>query len=167
MDLPFGGDPRAGFRGFSPGESLGYRPVVLKPETKFLGYEELTDPEIRSERVVAIRSSASMILPGRDKRFSVETSVGIEREDFWNHLWARAADGLRRATEIVVIGYSLPVADRDARCLMLKTGDRRAPVRVCCGDDNGRIVQEFADAGFHDVLACAKSFHEWLSPIQR
>jgi hypothetical protein len=140
-------------------DSLGPRPVLLPQAFRILGYPEATDPKFHGGSVDGV----SMILPGRAKEFLVETSLNPrEREQFWDSIWCRAADGLKSATEIVVVGYSLPKADERARRLILSKANRAAKVTICSGADSNRLRDEFIEAKFSSVTAITGYFEDWL-----
>jgi hypothetical protein len=160
IDSLFGG-MRAGT--FSQGygwDSLGFRPVVLPREFAFLGYEGVTDPK----PVGGVTRSGSMVLMSRNKRFYVSTSINPrEREPFWSTLWGHADTALRDAGEVVIIGYSLPEADVEARRLLLETANKHSLLTVCCGRDTNRVGDEFAQNGFPQVRTDTKRFEDWLA----
>jgi hypothetical protein len=159
------GGMRAGT--FSQGygwDSLGFRPVVLPSEFEFLGYEGVTDPMFSGG---GVDRSGSMILPSRNKRFYVSTSVNPrERESFWSALWGQADSALHDADEVVIIGYSLPEADAEARRLLLETANKHSLLTVCCGRDTDRVASEFVGHGFAHVHTGSKRFEDWLA-VQR
>jgi len=74
-------------------------------------------------------------------------------------LWKAAAEALRKADEIVVIGYSLPKADSAALTLFLTNSDR-AKVRIVNSDpdDNYRLRQLLSN----DPLSPPQCFEDWL-----
>jgi len=158
-DLLFGGSS-----GFSVvrGDSMGVRPVILPQDFAYLDYRGIRDPEFPGGRG-SVDRSGSMILPGRTKVFAVETSVNPkERKLFWDSLWRQAAVGLKTATEIVVVGYSLPVADERARKLILSKDNHAACVRICSGNDTGPIRDVLTKCGFKTVTAIPGHFEDWL-----
>ncbi len=156
-------DGSTGFSYVSSARSLGARPVIFGPHFAFLGYSGIADPLLRRDSVPAVRTSGSMILPGRHKRFHVPTSINErERENFWNCLWDQARKALERAAEIVLIGYSLPAADTRARQLLLGHLNSGVTVSICSRGDSARIAAEFRDAGFECVETRAQDFGAWL-----
>jgi hypothetical protein len=90
-------------------------------------------------------------LPARTKEFFYETSFGLEWAEFWDALWSRAADALKRADKLVLCGYSLLPVDERARDLLLRVPDRHAEVTVISGSQSERIASDFKTAGFADV----------------
>jgi len=145
------------------GDSHGVRPVLLPQEFEFLEYSGIKDLQFNGG---GVSRAGSMVLPSTNKRFHIRTSGSPrEREDFWSHLWNQAADALRTAHEIVVIGYSLPLADERARSLLLDAENSGTPVTVCCGGDNERLRCEFRQAGFKDVRTDLECFDNWLDAV--
>jgi hypothetical protein len=161
MDSLFRGH-RAGT--FSQGygeDSRGLRPVVLPREFEFLGYEGVADPKFSGG---GVDRSGSMILPSRNKRFYVPTTSNPrEREAFWSALWRQAELALRNTGEVVIIGYSLPDADAEARRLLLGTINRDSLLTICCGQDTNRVGNEFVRGGFSQVCTDSKRFEHWLA----
>jgi hypothetical protein len=155
-----------GMRGgkFSQGfgwNSMGFRPAVLPQEFEFLGYQGVTDPEYRDG---GVDRSGSMILPSRNKRFYVPTSINPrELEDFWSALWEQAANALKNADEIAIIGYSLPQADMEARRLLLEGSNKESLITICCGQDTDRVASEFVQSGFSRVNTDSERFEDWLA----
>jgi hypothetical protein len=143
--------------------SLGQRPVLFfRPDLEYLGYPDFVDPSCTGLDRAA--SLAAMILPNLEKRFYYETSFGREWEPFWTRLWHRADEALLRSDEIVIIGYSLPTADVDARKLLLETANKRASLSVCCGTQTASIEEQFRRAGFTNIEGMAVcTFDGWLS----
>ncbi len=136
----FGG--RTGFFQGGP-NSLPDRPVILYPlDFEFLGYsKELCDPLCHGiHRAAAL---PALITPTRNKRFYVETSGGREWEGFWGGLWAQAGYALRSSGRIVIIGYSMPSADQDARKLLLEKPTKDAGIELFCGQRSTYIHDEF------------------------
>jgi len=153
-----------GARGFSQGngDSLGPRPV-FPWGLDHLGYPGIKDPRWRQG---GVERAGSMVLPSRNKKYHVSTSINPrEREGFWNLLWGQAADALRRADEIIIIGYSLPAADSRARALLLDRGNHDAPLTICCGSRSTDIGKEFVQAGFVRGKICFDfgRFEDWLA----
>jgi hypothetical protein len=91
------------------------------------------------------------VLPTLEKRFSVSTSLGNEWISFYEWLWSQAANYLQASDRIVVMGYSLPAADRRSRAVLLHGANKRAEVVVCCAASNENIRREFEDHGFWRV----------------
>ncbi len=162
LDLVF--DGLRGFACFDPSEgSLGTRPVFVDPDLAYLGYPVLRDPRLRNGPQERGAVGPSIILPGRNKQFYYSTSVNDrEREAFWDDLWNQAGLALHEASEIVLIGYSMPLADSRARELLLQCGNRKAETWICSRGESNRIAGEFQKAGFERVRTDAKDFERWL-----
>lgn len=116
-------------------ESLGYSPDLCDSACKLI-----RDPGGKPALVMGFR-----------KKFFSETSFGRRLEDFWQRLWSRAEVALDTSEEIVVIGYSLPVADERARELLLKKASRGAQITICCGGRSSYVSDEFRGHGFSRV----------------
>jgi hypothetical protein len=131
------------------------RPVIRPQEFDFLGYPpEIVDPQFFG----GTGSFDFMILPAHSKAFAAEP--------FWNHLWKQeAARSLDNASEIAIIGYSLPLADERARRMLLERGNKDARITICCGVDSARIAREFSHAGCTTVRADATQFDTWLDSL--
>jgi hypothetical protein len=100
----------------------------------------------------------------RNKHCYVSTSANPrEREQFWSVLWGQAANALEDTGEIVIIGYSLPPADTDARRLLLEESNKESSLTVCCGQDTDRVANEFVQNGFSRVHTDARRFEDWLA----
>jgi hypothetical protein len=113
-----------------------------------LGYHEISDPAFIAGGVDRPR----LVLPGRNKQFEPRLFEG---------LWRRAEDSLQRASEVVVIGYSLPDADQRALQLVLAATNSAAKVTVCCLDDGVRICDLLRSCGFSEVED-GRCFESWL-----
>jgi len=137
-----------------PDDALGARPLILPQEFQFFGYPKgIRDPAFTGG---GSSRSGSMILPARIKTFG-------DRKGFWDCLWSLAAGALQNADEIVIIGYSLPSADKRARDLVFDKGNKRAaPISICCGLDSPKIEGQFTDAGFTHVETRSSHFDDWL-----
>jgi hypothetical protein len=154
IDILFDGAPGGSYGAVGPAGPLGARPLILPDYFQFFGYPpELSDPQFKGG---GSSRSGSMILPGRSKSFEA-------RPRFWDHLWTQALYALRKASEIVVIGYSLPFADKRARDLLLRAANKNASISICCGGDNARIAKEFGNAGFASVEAHWTYFDDWIT----
>ena len=152
IDILFGG--RRGVGAVGPDGPLGPRPVVLPQYFEFLQYPSQTkDPRFNGG---GASRHGSMVLPARNKDFSA-------RRRFWDSLWLQASDALGQASEIAIIGYSLPLADTRARDLLFQAGNKDASVSICCGGDNPRLGKEFTDARFSSIDLSSLYFHEWLN----
>jgi hypothetical protein len=128
---------------------LGPRPVILPQEVEYLDYLGYRDSEFNGG---STERSGSLILPSLQKRYFTPTSIDpSERRPFWTALWDNAHHALRTADEIIIVGYSLPLADARARQLILESSNRKARIVICCGSDSNRICGEFKSQGFVDV----------------
>jgi hypothetical protein len=157
--LLFGG--RTGFFA-GGGNSLGSRPVLFfRPDLEYLGYADFIDPECL--RLDTAASLPSMIMPALPKHFYFETAFGQEWKSFWDHLWHRAAGAIANADELVVIGYSLPVADERARTMLLDSGNKSVRLSIYCGNATARLEQEFRENGFNGIENCGSTFDDFLS----
>ena len=158
IDLLFGGTVGISVVGT---DALGMRPVILAQEFEFLEYPQIRDPLFNGG---GVDRSGSMILPGRQKRFYVETSIGPrERGRFWTALWRKAGTALQQAHEIVIVGYSFLAADKRAYELVLNENNRDSNLTISCGHDNDRLVREFLRCGFARVRADSTNFEDWLA----
>ena len=102
----------------------------------------------------AADEAPTLILPTYEKRFSVSTSLGDEWGDFYESLWAQAAESLESSDRIVMIGYSMPQADTRARSLLLWAINKRAEVLLCCGGSNETLIKrDFETHGFWRVTS--------------
>lgn len=148
--------------GYDP-NSRGSRPVIMPQEFDFLEYSGISDPQFRGG---GVDRAGSMILPGRNKRFYVSTSINPrEREAFWTDLWKQAAEALQEADEIAIIGYSLPKADADARKLIFDNCSRDALLSICCGSRSNDLGNEFVQAHFvrQRISTEFKRFEHWVA----
>jgi hypothetical protein len=144
LKIPFNGQKMGQF----DGASLGRRPVVENLHN--LGYDrELRDDDL--PRLRSFGSSVSVILPEQKKRFYSMTSTGEELREFWDRLWSLAADALSASQKVVIIGYSMPAADKEARDLLLEQPRKSAHIVICCGSRNGALSEEFKSKDFHNV----------------
>ncbi len=156
--LLFGG--RTGFL-VGGGNSLGARPVLFfRPDLEYLGYPDFVDPQCQGLNSAA--SLPTMIMPALPKRFYFETTFGLEWKGFWDSLWQRAQHAISNADEVVIIGYSLPVADERARVMLLDGANKDVRLSICCGNATDRLEQEFRDHGFSGVEHVAITFEEYL-----
>ncbi len=90
--------------------SLGDRPVLpCRPDLDYLGLPDFVDP--RYPNGAPASQLPVMILPALPKTFDSETSFGREWEFLWDGLWAAAKSVLEAASEVFLIGYSLPQID--------------------------------------------------------
>jgi hypothetical protein len=157
IDILFDGARGGDYGAVGADGALGARPLILPQYFEFFGYpREVRDPRFRGG---GSSRAGSMILPARTKVFEA-------RSPFWDHLWSQAASALSKATEIAIIGYSLAPTDERARELVLGAANKIASVSICCGGDNARITQEFADAGFSSVESSSNYFEDWLTALK-
>jgi hypothetical protein len=134
--------------------------LFFDSDLEYLGYSGVRDP-------MAPRNSSSLVkegsmIAGSDKEFYAQTSFGREREDFWRHLWGEAAQALAAADEIVVIGYSLPSSDKQARDLLLERDWRGSTVVICCGSRSSILAEQFRVFYRNVVTAPIPTFEGWL-----
>lgn len=117
-----------GMTGFFQGgpTAFGDRPVIMPTEFGHMGYAaELRDPLTPAGTFGGL---PAIITPTLNKRFYDRTSGGIEMAGFWDGLWNIAGVELASAERIVVVGYSMPLADKRARDLLLVAPN---PARLC------------------------------------
>jgi hypothetical protein len=128
-------------------DSLGARPVLFfGADQKYLGFPDFVDP--LCTHLDAAASLPAMIMPALPKKFFFETTDGHEWKPFWDYLWQRAQCAIEKAEELVIIGYSLPSADKRARNLLLGATNKAVPVTLCCGRASTSLEREFRDLGF-------------------
>lgn len=145
----FGGSTQ-GFGGFV--NSLGDRPFVDNNESFFPTYpSRVLDTSFRGGG--AANEAPTLILPTYEKKYSVSTSVGHEWGDFYESLWAQAAESLESSDRIVMIGYSMPQADTSARSLLLWANNKGAEILLCCGGSNETLKRDFETHGFRRVTS--------------
>jgi len=157
--LLFGG--MTGF--FAGGEnSLGNRPVLFfRPDLEYLGYSDFVDP--RFARLDSAASLPAMIMPALPKTFHFATAYGEEWKEFWDALWWRAERAIENADELVIIGYSLPIADERARAMLLGSANTAVSLSICCGKTSARLEQEFRASGFTNIQSGAATFDDFLA----
>lgn len=144
------------------GTSLGDRPVLFfRPDLEYLGYQDFVDP--RCSRLDTAASLPAMIMPALPKPFHFVTTFGQEWKGFWDGLWQRAACAIENADELVVIGYSLPTADKRARTLLLGTGNKTVRLSICCGKATPTLEQKFRDHGFIGIQSVNSTFDGFLT----
>lgn len=84
-------------------------------------------------------------------------------------VWAQAAEALKSATELLVIGYSLPPADVAARQLLglaLTRGGAREITIVAGPDADLHSWQEFSDVTQLRMRPVRKRFEDWIMRVQ-
>ncbi len=161
--LLFDGLPPGSSGGFN--YSLGSRPVIWGPEMKFLGYPEgINDPLAKTGAYME-----AFILPTYSKKFYFETSFGKEWVPFWDSIWNQAEDALRKADEILVLGYSLPPADERAARMILEVPRKDAKITIGCHTDSIKIAKRFEDRGHdHDhIITTTMKFEDWGEMTER
>jgi hypothetical protein len=144
--------------------SLPRRPVILfSQDFEFLGYPPGSrDPQYRGDSRPAVQTA--LIIPTRHKRFYLETSFGREWEEFWKDLWNQAGHALKASEEIVIIGYSMPIADGDARRLLFEKPSKNSRITLVCGRRSKSICEEFKSRGFaHATILKNGRFEEFVT----
>jgi hypothetical protein len=140
---------RAGYFGVLH-SSLGPRPFVDNRDSVLPGYpSSVLDREF--ENGGETDPSVTLVLPTYEKRFSVTTSVDDEWTGFYESLWSQAAESLQRSDSIVIVGYSMPAADRRSRALLLWSANKRADVTICCASSSATMKAQFESHGFWRV----------------
>jgi hypothetical protein len=142
-----------GIQGFgSFVNSLGDRPFVDNSESFLPTYpSRVLDTSFRGGGVA--NEAPTLILPTYEKKYFVSTSVGDEWSDFYESLWAQAAESLERSERIVMIGYSMPQAGTRARALLLWANNKRAEILLCCSGSNETLKRDFETHGFARVTS--------------
>ena len=140
--------------------SLGLRPVIPTDELEFLGYDGICDPCF----TVGGGFLTPVILPTLSKEFYFKTSLGIEWQDFWDSLWTQAKVALEQAENMFLLGYSMPLADKRARELILLNSRKDASITICCCESNSYLCEQFRDAGFREIVSLENiRFEEWAA----
>jgi hypothetical protein len=141
--------------------SLGPRPFVDNVDSMFPGYpKRVLDKGFPGGGVVD--GATTLLLPTYEKRFFIKTSVGNEWIPFYESLWSQAAAFLEKSDRIVIIGYSMPAADHDAREMLLSKNSRGAEIFVSSLSSNESLGAQFRDHGFARVHQLG-GFGDWLS----
>src|ERR1017187_8322846 len=154
----FGGARGGHFGQFS--SSLGPRPFVDNVDLAFPDYPKgILDKGFRGGGV--FDGAPTLVLPPYEKQFLVQTSVGKEWIPFYRSLWSQAGEFLEKSERVVIIGYSMPAADREAAALILSKASKCADVFVCCASSNESLAARFRDHGFLRVHQIG-GFAEWL-----
>jgi len=136
------------------------RPVVYGwRQFESLGYSrELRDSLCRT---MSNPGGQPALIMGFHKRFYSQTSFGRRFEEFWEWLWSEAEQAIAGSDKIVIIGYSMPIADERARELVLGKANRDTQITVCCGNKtSGRIRAEFGARGFRRVRTPGSGYFE-------
>ena len=137
------------------------RPVISRKDLKALGYSNHFDQSIQEPFVGA---GPLLSVPTTEKKFYVSTSVGHRFETFWQHLWDMAGQRLKESDEVIICGYSLPLADKLARQVLFSSITKTARIEIVCGSAGQFIAEEFHRAGFKQVHVPKKShFEEWVA----
>jgi len=75
----------------------------------------------------------------------------------------QAGDVLAKSEKLVVIGYSMPVADEAARTLLLGKLNRNAEISLWCGERNEVLKKDFRKKGHQAVEALESArFEDFL-----
>jgi hypothetical protein len=155
------------FAGVRPGSiasfssSLGARPFVDNRDSLLPTYPNLIlDRSVPSGGDVG--AARTLIRPTYEKKFSVGTSAGEEWIPFFESLWSQATEALHQTDRIVIIGYSMPEADRRARALLLWEANKGAEVLLCCAGSNELLKRTFQSHGFWRVVEVG-SFSDFLA----
>jgi hypothetical protein len=136
---------------------MGGRPVIHTVDAEYLGYEDFS-----GHTYPGGGTDLTMILPGRNKQFYFDTSLGVEYKKFWDDLWCQGADALEHADKVVICGYSMPKADGRARDLLFKHTNTETHVTVLSGNDSRDIASEFIDRGYKNVDVLGRGYFEDL-----
>lgn len=157
--LLFGGITSGPFV-FTPGNTLGSRPVIPKNELSFLGYADESDPKFgRGGAALPV-----MIFPARSKNFYSSANTGVEYAHFWKDLWGQASIALQSSTRIVICGYSLLAVDERARSLLLNAPSKNAEILIASGSDTDRIANEYRNVGYKKANAAEDVwFQTWVT----
>jgi ribA/ribD-fused uncharacterized protein len=140
-----------------PAGFMGGRPVIHTVDAEYLGYENFS-----GNTYPGGGSTLNMVLPGRNKQFYFDTSLGVEFKTFWDDLWSQGAHALKAANRLVICGYSMPKADGRARNLLFKHTNVETLVTVLSGADSERIANEFRDAGYENIEVLGRGYFEDL-----
>jgi len=159
VGLLFGGARGGSVGTFS--NSLGQRPFVDNSDLLFSDYPgRILDKDFPGGPVA--NQGVTLVLPAHEKQFLVRTSAGSEWINFYESLWSQAAESLKKSERIVVIGYSLPIADSRANTLILRGCNKDAEVFLCCASSNPSMAARFRESGFRRVRRVG-SFEDWLA----
>lgn len=157
----FGGAGDGHYGTFS--NSLGARPFVDNIDGALSDYpNRVLDSTFPGGGVVD--GSATLILPTYQNQFFVKTSAGEEWAAFYSSLWIQAGEFLSKSDRIVVIGYSLPAADRQAAELLLSDRNHGADLFLCCASSNEGLAARFRECGFLYVQEVG-TFKDWLDRL--
>jgi len=133
-------------------ESRVPHPFVDNHESLLPGYDSrVLDPSFQRGGVDG--PHCTLVLPTYEKRYSVSTSVDDnEWASFYESIWSQADIAVERADRIVIIGYSLPEADRRSGAMLLWHGNKNMEVAICCGVSNASLKARFENHGFRRVV---------------
>ena len=166
LALLFGGIT-SGVSQFSPGHTLGDRPVIPKNELSFLGYADAIDPRFaRGGAALPV-----MIFPAKSKDFYFAPNTGDEYLPFWNELWRQAEATLRSASRVVICGYSLNSVDERACKLLLKAPPKDTEIVVASGEGDGAgsttwVVREFKQENYAKARPAGELlFQNWVTSV--
>ncbi len=156
MGILFGGNI-----GFSQASSVyDQRPALFgKRDFTFLGYGENTRDPLTAN-ITRTGGSPALILPTLYKNFFHQTTFGHEWEPFWDGIWRQAGESLRASERLVIVGYSMPIADERARDLILKCTNPSAEVWVFSGADSASICRAFRDSGYKTAVSAGRGYFE-------
>jgi hypothetical protein len=130
-------------------------PLMFSHDLKLLGYDDLTDPRIGHNNI-GINNSGTFVLPDPKKQFFWER--------FWRPLWGAASRRLKEASEVFILGYSMPPADEKARELVFGNISPDSAINVFCRSTSERLADEFRRHGFGRVNSFpAIGFETWAS----
>ena len=134
--------------------------MIPTDELRFLDYLDVKDPEFTGRG----GHHKAMIMPGFTKNFFMPSAFGEkEWEDFWDCLWASAAKALAMASEVYVLGYSMPNNRWRARDLLIRSTNREAEISVVSLADSMSIALELRSAGIKNVRAITdQPFEIWV-----
>jgi hypothetical protein len=133
----------------------GPPPLMFTRDLALLGYHDLADPRIGTNRV-GVNSPGTLILPNPQKRFAWE--------GLWLPLWNAAEVRLQEAEEVFIHGYSMPLSDSKARDLLFSNIRRSTIVNIYCRSSSEKIAAEFRGRGFTNVRPFpAMNFETWVT----
>lgn len=146
-----------------PQGAFGGSPVIHLADADYLGYRDFS-----GRTYTGGGTTLSLILPGRDKQFFFDTSLGPEFKLFWDSLWSQATDAVENSDRLVICGYSMPLADKRARELLLQSRNKEAQVTIVSGTQSEAIAHQFQDEGFRNLEPVRGGhFEDWLRSQKR
>jgi len=136
------------------------RPAIGTRELEFLGY-----PNSQDEIFVGNQPALPLMIVGRSKDFSFDTSMGLEYVQFWEGLWQQAKVALTNAARVVICGYSLPATDKAACNLLMNFPRKDAEILVLSGKGRTEeIVSLYKQKDFKNVRPANEiHFEDWVS----